>query len=242
MIQSPLLSDMPSIAHGFGHRQMLTPEVLAEFDSARPQKQQEHGTRIVTVRTPGQACGHADGFLTDRPGIPVSIVTADCLPILFAHRSGCYIGALHAGWRGLLDGIIEAMLAHITARAWGHLSEWVAVVGPAAGQQAYEVSETLIKRFRASLEMPEAIMSPRPRHLALGAIACQKLEAAGVGEIAHIDQCTITTRVDGSTGPLDGPDPDAYRFQSHRRHTLTHPDPDQRPKLPNQHAGLVILP
>ncbi|SPJ32573.1 polyphenol oxidase family protein [Kushneria phyllosphaerae] len=242
MIQSALLADISPIAHAFGHRQSLTPEVLCDFESARPQKQQVHGTRIVTVDQPAQACGHADGFLTDRPGIPVSIVTADCLPILFAHRSGTCIGALHAGWRGLLDGIIEAMLARIQAQPRGNLSEWLAVVGPAAGAHAYEVSETLIEQFRASLPIPAEIMSPLPRHLALGAIACHKLAAAGVGEIEHIDQCTITTLVDGSTGPLDGSDPDAYRFQSHRRHTLTHPDPEQRPRLPNQHSGLIILP
>ncbi|REC93784.1 polyphenol oxidase family protein [Kushneria indalinina] len=242
MIQSCLLSAIPSIAHGFGHRQMLTPEVLVEFETARPYKQQVHGTRIVTVETPGQACGHADGFVTDRPGVPVSIVTADCLPILLAHRSGRYIGVLHAGWRGLMDGIIERMLKQITALQWGELSQWVAVVGPAAGAHAYQVSEALIAQFRARLDLPEAIMSPRPRHLALGAIACHKLESAGIGEIAHIDQCTITTLVDGSAGPREGPDPDAYRFQSHRRHTLTHPDPETRPKLPNQHSGLVIVP
>ncbi|GHC24061.1 laccase domain protein [Kushneria pakistanensis] len=218
------------------------PEVLVGFEAARPQKQQVHGTRVVTVDAPGQACGEADGFLTDQPGIPVSIVTADCLPILLAHRSGHYIGALHAGWRGLLDGIIESMLGQITAWRWGELSEWIAVVGPAAGAQAYEVSEALVDTFRERLDLPEALMSPRPRHLALGAIACYKLQAAGVGEIGHIDQCTITTRVDGSTGAIDGTDADAYRFQSHRRHTLTHPDPEARPKLPNQHAGLVILP
>lgn len=242
MITSSLLSGIPSIAHGFGHRQKLTPEPLAAFKAARPQKQQVHGTRIVTVERPGQTCGEADGFLTDRPGIPVSVVTADCLPILLAHRGGGYVGALHAGWRGLLDGIIESMLARIMAQRWGDLSEWIAVVGPAAGAQAYEVSEALVDTFRERLDLPEAIMSPRPRHLALGAMACYKLEAAGIGEIEHIDQCTITTLVDGCRGPLDGADPDAYRFQSHRRHTLTHPDPDRRPKLPNQHAGLVILP
>ncbi|WP_445620094.1 polyphenol oxidase family protein [Kushneria sp. Sum13] len=242
MITSCLLSDIPSIAHGFGHRQMLTPESLVGFEAARPQKQQVHGTRIVMVERPGQACGEADGFLTDRPGIPVSIVTADCLPILLAHRSGRYIGALHAGWRGLLDGIIEVMLERITAQCWDNLSQWRAVVGPAAGARAYEVSEALVTRFRASLSIPDEIISPLPRHLALGAIACHKLEAAGVGEIEHLDQCTITTLTDGGAGALDGPDPDAYRFQSHRRHKLTHPEPDERPKLPNQHAGLVILP
>lgn len=242
MIQSSLLSGIPSITYGFGHRRMLVPEVLVDFDSARPHKQQVHGTRIVTIDQPEQNCGQADGFLTDRPGIPVSIVTADCLPILFAHRSGRYIGALHAGWRGLLEGIVEAMLTNIMAQRWGDLSEWAAVVGPAAGAHAYEVSETLIEQFKASLPMPAEIMSPLPRHLALGTIACHKLAAAGMGEVEHIDQCTMTTLVDGSLGPLNDPDPDAYRFQSHRRHTLTHPDPGQRPKLPNQHSGLVILP
>lgn len=242
MIQSPLLSGIASVAHGFGHRRTLTPEALVEFESARPKKHQVHGTRIVTIEQSGQACGQADGFLTDRPGIPVSVVTADCLPVLLAHRSGQYIGALHAGWRGLLDGIIEAMLGCITAQRWGDLSEWVAVVGPAAGARAYEVCEALVTRFKTSLSIPDEIISPLPHHLALGAMACHKLEAAGIGEIEHIDQCTITTLLDGSTGSLDGPDPDAYRFQSHRRHTLTHPDPDERPKLPNQHSGLVISP
>ena len=82
-----------------------------------------HGTRIVDVLQPAQACGEADGFYTRQPGILLSVLTADCLPVLFSRRDGGAIAAVHAGWRGLLDGILEQMAARIrqdgdTADGW----------------------------------------------------------------------------------------------------------------------------
>ncbi|OHV09008.1 hypothetical protein BH688_13120 [Kushneria phosphatilytica] len=232
------LDDIAAIEHGFGTRHSLVPPVLAERPSARPQCRQVHGTTVVTVTRPGQACGEADGLLTTRAGIPLGIATADCLPILLAHRNGQAVAALHAGWRGLLAGIIERMIECMQTLA--PPEEWVAVIGPAASMQAYEVSETLVARFCQELSIPESIISPQWRRLDLAGMARHKLSIEGVGTVADLDQCTMTTLQDGRRGTIDGFDSDAYRYNSYRRHCLNHPDASTRPRLGNQQAGIMI--
>src|SRR5690606_37764044 len=70
----------------------------------------------------------ADAAVTSRPGIVLAILTADCLPVVFAARDGSEIGAAHAGWRGLADGVLEATVAAMTTPA----NDIVAWLGPAA--------------------------------------------------------------------------------------------------------------
>src|SRR5690606_30938554 len=65
---------------------------------------QVHGTRIVSV---GDADRRADGVWSRRAGEPCVVLTADCLPVLMARCDGTAVGAFHAGWRGLLDGVLE---------------------------------------------------------------------------------------------------------------------------------------
>ena len=78
---------------------------------------QVHGTHVVTVTepwAPGQG-EKADAMVTDRPGLGLGIVTADCAPVLFADASAGIVGATHAGWRGAVAGVLEATISAMIA-------------------------------------------------------------------------------------------------------------------------------
>ena len=102
---------------------------------------QEHGTVVheVTQRERAAAPIVADASVTTLPSVVLAILTADCLPILIADLDGRIVGAAHAGWRGLADGILEAtvrtMRSHVVD---AHLRAWI---GPAIHQPRYEVGE-----------------------------------------------------------------------------------------------------
>ena len=102
---------------------------------------QVHGAavaRVAAAWAPGDG-PPADAMVTDRPGIALGIVTADCAPVLFADVAAGVIGAAHAGWRGALAGVLEATLADMAAL--GARPEHVtAVVGPCIAQASYEVA------------------------------------------------------------------------------------------------------
>ena len=110
---------------------------------------QVHSPEVVTVTGPlnGEK-PRADALVTDRAGIALAVLTADCQPVLLADRSAHVIGAAHAGWRGALDGVltrtVDAMVA-LGARA-DHIQ---AVIGPTISQRAYEVGPEFMDSFLA---------------------------------------------------------------------------------------------
>jgi len=190
MVTSRLLSSISGIRHGFGSASSLIPAELDSVWELRPAKRQVHGNRVVAIHEPKQEAGDADGFHTATPGLPVSIITADCVPLLLARRDGSQVAAVHAGWRGLYDGIIPAALA-----AMGEGAPVVAAVGPTICAACYEVSEELAEDFaRRFNELPRESVLPSYRHLDLRAIAEHQLRAAGVEEIEHVGGCTCCAR------------------------------------------------
>jgi YfiH family protein len=205
MVTSKLLNSIPGLRHGFGCAAALVPPELEAVWELRPAKRQVHGTRVAAVVAPQQQIGDADGFHTTVPGLPVSIITADCVPLLLARRDGTQVAAVHAGWRGLYDGIITKAIAelmsHSSARVpWGLTprdtnSAIVAAVGPTICAQCYEVSEELAEDFagRFAAMRREALL-PAHRHLDLRAIAEYQLRAAGIEEIEHVGGCTCCAR------------------------------------------------
>lgn len=145
--------------------------------------------------------GEADAAVTDAPGVVLAILTADCLPVLFASRDGRRIGAAHAGWRGLHAGVLEATVAAMQAPADG----LVAWLGPAAGPTAYEVGTEVFDAFTSHDAASATHFTPtRPGHwhADLFALARRRLHAAGVTAVAGGDACTLT---------------EPARFFSHRR-------------------------
>ncbi|HUB46232.1 MAG TPA: peptidoglycan editing factor PgeF [Acetobacteraceae bacterium] len=103
---------------------------------------QVHGPAVVHATTAWSAGQgpRADAMVTDRPGIALGIITADCAPVLFCDAEAGVVGAAHAGWRGALAGVLEATVAAMRGLGAQHIA---AVVGPCIRQQSYEVGADL---------------------------------------------------------------------------------------------------
>ncbi|QWA09001.1 peptidoglycan editing factor PgeF [Sodalis ligni] len=228
-VYSRLIQNVAGVRHGFGDAATLLPVPLQPWLDTAPVKKQVHGIDIRRVYRPAEPCGEADGLITSTPGILLHVLTADCLPILFCRRDGKSIGVVHAGWRGLLAGIVEAFAAQL-AYPDGP-ANWVAAIGPAAGPCCYEVSESLVEDFLQQLAIPANIVRPRPLHLDLAAIARHKLQALGFQGVDVLRQCTICGTAAGG-----------HRYTSYRRFCRQRAIDPAYPSISgrNQHSGLVI--
>ena len=143
----------------------------------------------------------ADAAVTSAPGVVLAILTADCLPVVFAARDGSEVGVAHAGWRGLVAGVLEETVATMGAIP----AESVAWLGPAAGPEAYEIGEEVFDAFVSrDPRARSAFAATRPGHwrIDLYALARQRLADAGVTDVRGGGLCTIS---------------DPRRFFSHRR-------------------------
>jgi YfiH family protein len=168
--------------------------------------QQVHGIGVADADVAG-AVPEADAAVARTPGRVCAVLTADCLPVLLCDGAGTVVGAAHAGWRGLADGVIEATLARMavppqTVMAW---------LGPAIGPQAFEVGDEVRARFVGLDAAAAAAFTPARaagKWMAdLFLLARQRLERAGVGNIQGGGVCThgdpgrfYSYRRDGVTG------------------------------------------
>lgn len=157
---------------------------------------QVHGTRClkVTEAWPDEMPPEADALVTDRQGILLGALTADCAPILFADAQAGIVGAAHAGWRGALSGIIEATLAGMRELG-ADTSRVIAAVGPCIGQTSYEVGFEFEEAFVAQDAASARFFTPaqpggRP-HFDLPGYCGWRLERAGVAwvELSGRDTC-----------------------------------------------------
>jgi YfiH family protein len=147
----------------------------------------------------------ADASVTSTPGVVLAILTADCLPVVFANTQGTEIGAAHAGWRGLANGVLE----NTVAAMHGPADDLMAWLGPAAGPQAYEIGEEVFDAFvLRDAQAESAFVATRPGHwrVDLYALARQRLAALGITRVYGGDLCTIS---------------EPQRFYSHRRDART---------------------
>jgi YfiH family protein len=142
---------------------------------------QVHSDRVVRA-VAGARGEHADGLWTDEPGLPMLAMSADCLPIALVRPNGNARAAavLHAGWRGLLEGIVSAGVAALGAE------NLTAAVGPAIGPCCYEVGEEVAAPYRERFG-DDVVSGGR---LDLWASAERALRAAGVERIDRFDRCT----------------------------------------------------
>jgi YfiH family protein len=151
---------------------------------------QVHGSRVLRLTDPELASGpaprreleEADGQATALTGFAPIVLTADCLPIALA--GGAAVAMLHAGWRGLVAGIIEHGVRAV--RELGGEAPLVAAIGPGAGPCCYEVGEEVHARFRR-----HGAGERLGANLDLKAIATEQLLAAGVAAVHHVGICTI---------------------------------------------------
>ncbi|UOD33555.1 peptidoglycan editing factor PgeF [Massilia violaceinigra] len=109
---------------------------------------QVHGIAVVDAASvqPGQAVQVGDASIAHAPGVVCAVMTADCLPVLFASMDGKVVGAAHAGWRGLAAGVLGETVAAMRAAGAGEISAWL---GPAIGPGQFEVGSDVLDSFAA---------------------------------------------------------------------------------------------
>lgn len=151
--------------------------------------QQTHSNRVVRLPRTGDL--NADAAVTARPGVVLAILTADCVPVLFCDSKGSRIAAVHAGWRGLVSGILENTLDLLDQDP----AELLAWLGPHIGAAAYEVGDDVRQACLAHL--PDAVTAFRPNargrwQCSLDELVRQSLRRAGVGQIDGTGLCTFS--------------------------------------------------
>lgn len=155
---------------------------------------QTHSTNVVRVDTTLQNdLVDADALITTQRGVGLVIMTADCLPIMLTDANGQVVACLHAGWRGLADGIIEATIAQM--RAETQVSPTHAWLGAAIGATAFEVGSEVRDQFMSYSSAAAAafVLQPNGRYLAdLYLLARLRLQGLGVIEISGGDRCTVS--------------------------------------------------
>jgi YfiH family protein len=126
-----------------------------------------------------------DALVTDRPGVVLGIVTADCAPVLMLDAKANVIGAAHAGWRGAHSGVLENTIAAMTELG-ARIEDIAAVVGPCIQQQSYEVDRPFREKFEA--EDSRFFAEGREGHwqFDLPAFAMMRLERAGLTQIESL--------------------------------------------------------
>lgn len=167
---------------------------------------QVHSADVVTVTAPLPDRPRADALVTATPDIALAVLTADCQPVLFADAKAGVVGAAHAGWRGALDGVLEATLDAMEALGADRAATR-AVIGPSISQAAYEVGQEFLERFLdedAGNQRFFANGEAGKYLFDLPAFGLHRLRAAGIGETVWTRHCTYG---------------DPARFYSYRRAT-----------------------
>lgn len=165
---------------------------------------QVHGVVVADAASvqPGAPVQVADASIASQPGVVCAVLTADCLPVLFADVDGTVVGAAHAGWRGLAAGVLGETVAAMRAAGAGEITAWL---GPAIGPQQFEVGPEVLDSFLAWARSPDeagqvrAAFAPYPgrpgKQLAdLFALARLFLAREGVSRVHGGSHCTMTER------------------------------------------------
>jgi YfiH family protein len=161
---------------------------------------QVHGADVVDaiLVQPGAPVQVGDASTAREAGVVCAILTADCLPVLFADLAGKVVGAAHAGWRGLAAGVLAATVARMREQGAGEITAWL---GPAIGPQAFEVGADVLDAFRAALPdgQADAGFQPYPgrdgKYLAdMPLLARRMLARDGVTRVHGGGRCTFSER------------------------------------------------
>jgi polyphenol oxidase len=208
-LQSMNLSNIPGVQHGFftrkgGVSQGVFSELNIREKGDRPEYIQEnrrriaaalgfevsnmvtsrqiHSPSIMVVDRPFNGrLPEVDGLITTTPGLLIGIMTADCVPILFAASSGNIVAAVHAGWRGAISGIIEKTIQKMKDLG---AHDIIAALGPCIWQENYEVSQEFYDNLAHEPTFFKSGARPNHWQFDLPAYVMNKLKGAGVQNIS----------------------------------------------------------
>ena len=188
------------------NRRRAVAAVLADAELATVHQVHSADAFYVDRAWPQSERPHGDAMVTDRPGLLLGILTADCAPVLFADLDAGVVGAAHAGWRGALAGVADSTIAAME-KLGARREDIHAAVGPCIGRPSYEVDEAFRERFVDDDLGNERFFTNGPTekpHFDLEAYVVHRLLAAGIGEVEALHLDTYA---------------DATRFYSYRRAT-----------------------
>jgi YfiH family protein len=171
---------------------------------------QVHGNMVVDVNDISAGV-EADAVISDMPGKVCAVLTADCLPVLFADADGRVVAAAHAGWRGLLAGVLQNTVSQMRSRGAKNI---FASFGPAIGPEQFEVGQDVVDAFNATTQNArncfQRKISKADKYVAdIYQLARLQLNVAGVTNISGGQYCTVSQkekfysyRRDGVTGRM----------------------------------------
>ncbi|PKG40789.1 peptidoglycan editing factor PgeF [Psychromonas sp. Urea-02u-13] len=172
---------------------------------------QTHSTLLLKINKQSKQATEADASWTDLKDQVCVVMTADCLPLLITDKQGSFVSAIHAGWRGLCDGIIEKTIATICRESKVSSSELLVWLGPCIGKTAFEVGAEVRDEFiQHDTKAVDAFSVHKDRYLAdLQALARLRIAPFKVAEISASPHCTFSEadlfysyRRDGKTGRM----------------------------------------
>ncbi|MET0250035.1 MAG: peptidoglycan editing factor PgeF [Sphingobium sp.] len=165
--------------------------------SALVTTRQVHSADIVMVTKPIDEADRpaADGMVTDRPGLVLGILTADCVPVLFADPEAGVIGACHAGWAGALAGVTDNIVAAMLSLG-ADISRIGCALGPCIGRASYEVGNDFIARFTAIDADNEKFFATGAKrghgHFDIAAYVADRVTRSGVRTVAILGEDTYS--------------------------------------------------
>lgn len=179
---------------------------LAQLPTAPTWLNQIHSTKVITLPySDSMNPPSVDAAYTNTAKQVCCVMTADCLPVVICNKEGTEVAAAHAGWRGLLDGILENTVNHFSS------TELIAWCGPAIGPTAFEVGDEVKQQFCDKDPQAISAFTPSQNHnkwLAnLELLATQRLQSVGVKKVYYSNLCTYSNteqffsyRKEGETG------------------------------------------
>jgi len=169
---------------------------------------QVHGCKVIHVDAPWRDAPRCDAMVTNRPGIALGILTADCAPVLFADAEAGIVGAAHAGWKGALAGVVQATVGAMLALG-ARRGAIAAALGPTIARDSYEVGPEFPAPFLADDPDNEVFFAPSARDghfmFDLPGYLSRILDRLGLGAVGVLAEDTCS---------------DPERFFSYRRATL----------------------
>ncbi len=165
---------------------------------------QIHSADVVVIEDTGAPRAKADAMVTRLPGVAIGVLTADCQPVLFADIEGGVIGAAHAGWKGAINGVLEATIDAMEELG-AKRDRIAAVIGPTISQRNYEVGPEFFETFQDEDPVNARFFAQGDGdrfHFDLPGFGLMKLRSAGIASAEWTRHCTYA-------------DPD--RFYSYRR-------------------------
>jgi YfiH family protein len=180
---------------------------LCELPSEPRWLKQVHGSKVI-VDPPSSEAPQADAAITRQPGVVCAVLTADCLPVIFASADGAELAVAHAGWRGLAGDVLEATVRSMSTDP----AELIAWLGPAISQSAFEVGAEVRERFLAHDPAAADCFAANERgrwQADLYGLARLRLGSAGVKQVSGGEYCTFSEpgrffsyRRDGACGRM----------------------------------------